>query len=785
MKNRKSAKLVSLIIALAALITCMVAMNVSAETATPELKSINLIYGDQIQIMVGTNIPTSEALGDLKVAYYKQNPAENPDAQVFYATALPADSKYNYKVGDTAYWTFYTDGIPASAVSAERFVTIFNGDTVPADATYKTYSVMEYLFERLYRMDYISKKDGTVDGNKKNLYLNMIDYTAFAQQVLVNDNPDIAEDIRLITEYKYVYAKGCKINGGGSSLILTEDSDVTLTLNDGTDSTDLTGWVVYTYGADGALLAAAPATTNTVSVKTHTVIAPVVVDCIDFEDWEIGEVSADSHERVESYHQAEASSGGWKEGLTSEYQIVDVDGNKKLQFDGTGYDHNYNYLNFSANTTSEDANVTVFEVDIEYLSIKRKGNRKVGYFDFCIGDDIKMDFMLYEDGGKVRPWADLPYFFPQAMDYEYAAGAKQPFIYTGTKEYCDANPGGGYEYKFTIKIEYYHSVTKADGTKTGMVKFYCDGANLGDVEAAELTENITSLRFQGAERNSSAHYYIDNLRIENTNMKYTPWAPAEPEPVEPDCIDFEDWTEGDVSAESHERVESYYQNNDTAGGWGVGLASDYQIVNVDSNKKLQFNGTGNVHNYNYINFSAKTNSDNANVTVFEVDIDYLSFTTAGGRYMGYFDFYIGDAKKLGFTLYSYDGKVTIYDQVTGFEPKDMDYEYASAIKHPYIYTGTKDYCEKNSTDEKVYEYKFTLKIEYYHSVDAGDGTKTGMVKYYIDGANIGDVQAAELTENVTSLRFQGAHRQATAHYYIDNLRFENTNMTYTPYAPAE
>ena len=369
------------------------------------------------------------------------------------------------------------------------------------------------------------------------------------------------------------------------------------------------------------------------------------------------------------------------------------------------------------------------------------------------------------------------------MDYEYAAGAKQPFIYTGTKEYCDANPGGGYEYKFTIKIEYYHSVTKADGTKTGMVKFYCDGANLGDVEAAELTENITSLRFQGAERNSSAHYYIDNLRIENTNMKYTPWAPAEPEPVEPDCIDFEDWTEGDVSAESHERVESYYQNNDTAGGWGVGLASDYQIVNVDSNKKLQFNGTGYVHNYNYINFSAKTNSDNANVTVFEVDIEYLSANPIKSREIGYFDFYTADSINLNFALYEDGGKVRPYGKTPDYWPETTDYEYAVGIKQPFIYTGTKDYCDANAGGG--YEYKFTLKIEYYHSVDAGDGTKTGMVKYYIDGANLGEAKAAELTENITTLRFTGAHRNASANYYIDNLRFENTNMTYTPYAPAE
>ena len=114
MKTRKLVKVFSLIAVLAALITCMFVMNVSAETADPEIVSTNLVYGDQIQIMFATNVPTTEALGDLKVAYYKKNPATNQDAEVFYATALPADSIYNYKVDDVTYWTFLTDGIPAS-----------------------------------------------------------------------------------------------------------------------------------------------------------------------------------------------------------------------------------------------------------------------------------------------------------------------------------------------------------------------------------------------------------------------------------------------------------------------------------------------------------------------------------------------------------------------------------------------------------------------------------------------------------------------------------------------
>lgn len=509
MKNRKLVKVFSLIAVLAALITCAFVTNVSAETADPEIVSTNLVYGDQIQIMFATNVPTTEALGDLKVAYYKKNPATNPDAEVFYATALPADSAYNYKVDDVTYWTFLTDGIPASAVSAERFATAFYGNEIPADATYKTYSVMEYLFTRLYKQDFVSKKDGTVDGNKKNLYLEMIDYTAFAQQVLVNDNANIAEDIRLITEYNYVYAKGATINGAGSTLILAGDGEVTVTLNDENSTTDLTGWIINAYDNDGQLISSTPATSNNViSVTSHTVIAPPAVDedptYIEFEDWTLGNVTADSSGRVNSY----VDNGGSAE----DYKIISEDGNKKLQFSGTGT-NDYNTIKFGAHTSSDDANVTVLEFDMECLDIITTTAGYMGYFDLCVGDNVKLQYMLYaESGAAVRIYTATPYYYPGGA--AFAAG------YNHMGDVARSESDAKYKYKFTLKVEYYHSIDKGDGTKTGMIKFYVDGENIGDVEAAELTGNITTLNLKGAKKGFNVIYNIDNLRIENTYIEY-------------------------------------------------------------------------------------------------------------------------------------------------------------------------------------------------------------------------------------------------------------------------
>ncbi|MBR3805243.1 MAG: hypothetical protein IKJ13_00195 [Clostridia bacterium] len=506
MKNR-TAKIVSLIVILAALITCMVVMNVSAETAEPQIEHTNLIHGDQIQIMFATNIPTTEALGDLKVAYYKENPDENPNAEVFYATALPQDSKYNYEDKGVTYWTFYTDGIPASQVSAERFATVFYGETVPTDATYKSYSVMEYLFSRLYKQDFINKADGTEDGDRKQLYLNMIDYTALAQKVLVNNNKDITEKISLITEYNYVYAEGASIDGGGETLILKGNGEVTLTGDNG--STDFTDWMINTYAADGTLLKSETATSNIISVTSHTVILPPQVDTdptyIEFEDWALGNVTTDSNDRVDSY----VDNGGSAE----DYKIiVDEEGNKKLQFSGTGTNE-YNTIKFGAHTSSDNANVTVLEFDMECLDIITTSQGYMGYFDFCVEDEVKLQYMLYaESGAAVRVYTATPYYYPGGG--AFAAG------YNHMGDVARSESDAKYKYKFTLKVEYYHSIDKGDGTKTGMIKFYVDGENIGDVAAAEITENITTLNLKGAKKGFNVIYNIDNLRIENTYIEY-------------------------------------------------------------------------------------------------------------------------------------------------------------------------------------------------------------------------------------------------------------------------
>lgn len=527
MKNRKLVKVFSLIAVLAALITCMFVMNVSAETADPEILSTNLVYGDQIQIMFATNVPTTEALGDLKVAYYKKNPATNQDAEVFYATALPADSIYNYKVDDVTYWTFLTDGIPASAVSAERFATAFYGSEIPADATYKTYSVMEYLFTRLYKQDFISKEDGTVDGNKKNLYLKMIDYTAFAQQVLVNDNANIAEDIRLITEYNYVYAKGATINGAGSTLILAGDGEVTLTLNDGMNGFE--GWTVNTFNKDGSSTSERVKGTNTFTISAHTVIEPLAdPTVIEFDDWATGPVTADSNYRISSF-----SKGGYSD---SSFYIINDNGNTKLQYNAYPETTNDSF-HLTAHNSSENANVSVFEMDVDFLELVNVKSDLL-FFELCVGEEVVYTIHITQGSNGVRlrlngTDSNGDKVADDTTTYKKAYGDDSKAVYLAPANYqaLGGSSNKDLRHSFTLRIEYYHSVDDGNGGKTGMVKWYLDGVNIGlysskmadyvDHTVPVLESGITSVNIKcspWAGRDMTVNF--DNIRVENTEKAY-------------------------------------------------------------------------------------------------------------------------------------------------------------------------------------------------------------------------------------------------------------------------
>ncbi|MBO5316324.1 MAG: hypothetical protein J6B48_07850, partial [Clostridia bacterium] len=99
----------------------------------------------------------------------------------------------------TSYPTFATLGFAPQNFTDVVFAVAYKGDSVPADAQYKEYSVAEYLYSRLYKDDFINKTEADgVDYTRKLHYENTLAYGETAQMLLDKNET-------LITDYSYVY----------------------------------------------------------------------------------------------------------------------------------------------------------------------------------------------------------------------------------------------------------------------------------------------------------------------------------------------------------------------------------------------------------------------------------------------------------------------------------------------------------------------------------------------------------------------------------------------------
>lgn len=206
MKTRKFSKIMLIVLSLALLIGSAVGIAVSAEDTSREILSQNVIYSDRLTVMYAVDATLEEAIaGDVRVSYYWEEDGETKlkDAELLYPydenDQLIASYVYQPKDGDgeviATYPVFITDGVPAKELLKVANVTAYAG-TMPETPVYKSFSVAEYLYTKLYRDGYIAKTEADgKDYARKNLYLNMIEYGAEAQSVLTTDEALVSDCI--------------------------------------------------------------------------------------------------------------------------------------------------------------------------------------------------------------------------------------------------------------------------------------------------------------------------------------------------------------------------------------------------------------------------------------------------------------------------------------------------------------------------------------------------------------------------------------------------------------
>ena len=203
MKNTNFTKIAVLVLSLALLMGAVVAVSASAADE-PEIFAQNVIYGDKISIVyaVDTTLEAANA-GEVKVKYYWE---DAPEA-LYDAVLLDTTDTKNLCEGKP---TFATTGVAPKELGKVAYATTYTGDAPAADAEWKTYSVAEYLYDRLYKDGYVNYDEGDgVDYNRKSAYEALLDLGANLQLVLGYNTNELA------TDYTYAYTTNADVTING------------------------------------------------------------------------------------------------------------------------------------------------------------------------------------------------------------------------------------------------------------------------------------------------------------------------------------------------------------------------------------------------------------------------------------------------------------------------------------------------------------------------------------------------------------------------------------------
>ena len=265
-------------VVLAILVSAFVCVNVGAEGEAEgalTIKSINIAYKDQIELLVAVDVDYAEK-DNVEVTY-------TIDGETKTATLHPTETCVK---DDVTYPVFYAAGIAPKDIGK---VMTFEAHIKDSGATGTPYaaSILDYLYARLYKDDFISAEEGE-DLAKKNLYNNTINYASSALEVLVNYKQDKNEV--LYNDYVFIWSEdeGVKVDGNKLFSAVISGTEVTPTYN-----AAISEWTLL--NADGTAQGEA-AYGEAIAVTAHTKLAAgevaPVVDSYTVMDYQSGASNA-------------------------------------------------------------------------------------------------------------------------------------------------------------------------------------------------------------------------------------------------------------------------------------------------------------------------------------------------------------------------------------------------------------------------------------------------------------------------------------------------------------
>ena len=203
MKNTFT-KIAILVLSLALLACIPFAVSAEETSGEVEILAQNVIYNDTVSIVYAVDATIEDAkAGNVKVAYYWEDDETVYDAVLLDTTV--ADNLYN------GHPCFATTGVAPKALGKVAYATVYTGDAPAADAVWKSYSVAEYLYARLYKNGFVNKTEADgKDYNRKLLYQNLLEYAAQAQLLFDYNADELVNDLPAA----YTTHEDVTINGG-------------------------------------------------------------------------------------------------------------------------------------------------------------------------------------------------------------------------------------------------------------------------------------------------------------------------------------------------------------------------------------------------------------------------------------------------------------------------------------------------------------------------------------------------------------------------------------------
>lgn len=346
-------KILVLVLSLALLVGAVIGISVSAEEYTYEIKSMNIVHGDTTVVLVAVDAPaTGEAPAGVEVTYVN-------------AAGETLTAKYygDLDVYGTTYPVYYTKGIPAKDLGQDVIASVaLDGDVKDTENV----SVAEYLYGKLYKEEYINATAGK-DLNKKNLYLNLLDYAASAETVLWNDKDANADNQRtLITDKFYVYAAG--------QIEDVLEPNETFTLNYGTapEGYTFSGYWVSTINGTSVIKDGTAVKATAHAVYTPALYANEDVAGFYYTNGTSGARYDFSEDIVKEAYSAENPNGDFAGALNDQSNTAYTDGNSSLEVVDGALKYNMNVPGWTGFTLSNKGYNSgmkfVAEFDFTYTS---------------------------------------------------------------------------------------------------------------------------------------------------------------------------------------------------------------------------------------------------------------------------------------------------------------------------------------------------------------------------------------------------------------------------------